>query len=448
MSGECVLVIDDEDTSRFVLTERFRDAGYAVVGAGSGREALSVLRTTDVAVCVLDYRLPDTSGLDLLERIKSEHPATPVVMITAYSSVPTAVEAMKRGAADYAVKPLDVPRLLQTVENMVRSARDDAADYQPRDPLTSLVGSSATIGTLKNLIRKLAASPISTVLLTGESGTGKDLAARCLHMASSRSERPFINITCSALPDALLESELFGHESGAFTSATKQKKGLLELADGGTVFLDEIGEMAPGLQSKLLRFLEERAFRRVGGTRDIHVDVRVVAATNRDLHRAVEAKEFRADLFYRLRVIVVRLPSLRERREDIFALAQHFIDEFNPVLGKSIIGLTPEASECLATADWPGNVRELKHVIEQAVLLCERDHIGMEALDPGVADSGSSTFRLPPQGLVLENLERSLVQQALDVTGWNRVRAAKLLGLNRDQIRYRIEKFGLCRRPD
>jgi DNA-binding NtrC family response regulator len=176
--------------------------------------------------------------------------------------------------------------------------------------------------------------------------------------------------------------------------------------------------------------------------------VRVVAATNRDLHRAVEAKEFRADLFYRLRVIVVRLPSLRERREDIFALAQHFIDEFNPVLGKSIIGLTPEASERLATADWPGNVRELKHVMEQAVLLCERDHIGMEELDPGVADSGSSTFRLPPQGLVLENLERSLVQQALDVTGWNRVRAAKLLGLNRDQIRYRIEKFGLCRRPD
>jgi transcriptional regulator with PAS, ATPase and Fis domain len=297
---------------------------------------------------------------------------------------------------------------------------------------------------VKTLLGRIAGSPASTVLLTGETGTGKDLAAKAVHYNSDRATRPFVNITCSALPEQLLESELFGHERGAFTDARQQKRGLFETADGGTVFLDEIGEMMPGLQSKLLRFLEERTFKRVGGLVDVRVDVRVIAATNRDLEAEVRAGKFREDLFYRLQVMPVSLPPLRERVGDIPLLANYYIDRYNREFRKRVRGVRSEAMAMLEQYRWPGNIRELRNAIERAMLLMDREWLGVEdfsvARAPAVMD-----FRLPPNGVVLEDVERQLLIQALDRAGGNQTHAGHLLGINRDQVRYRMEKFGLAR---
>jgi transcriptional regulator with PAS, ATPase and Fis domain len=298
---------------------------------------------------------------------------------------------------------------------------------------------------LRNLLAKVAKSPASTVLLTGESGTGKDLTAKVLHYNSDRALKPFMNITCSALPETLLESELFGHERGAFTDARQQKRGLLESAHGGTVFLDEIGEMVPALQAKLLRFLEEKSFKRVGGAADIRVDVRVIAATNRNLEDEVKANRFREDLFYRLNVLPVKLPPLRAHVEDVPALVSFYIDAFNREFKKHVRGVSGAAMRALTNYGWPGNIRELRNAVERAMLLAEGD--ALEPVDFPIATSASTdgrhTFELPAAGLNLEEVERSLVTQALERAGWNQSRAATLLGVNRDQIRYRIEKFGL-----
>ena len=300
---------------------------------------------------------------------------------------------------------------------------------------------------LKALLKKIAASPASTVLLTGESGTGKDLAAKVIHYASDRAARPFMNITCSALPETLLESELFGHERGAFTDARQQKRGLFELADGGTVFLDEIGEMVPGLQAKLLRFLEEKTFKRVGGSADIRVDVRVVAATNRNLEDEVKHGQFREDLYYRLNVLPIALPPLRARADDIPRLAHYFVDNYNAEFRKRVRRVAPETMKRLQAYGWPGNIRELRNAIERAMLLAEGDELTDAdfPLATGAAPRSSEGVQLPAHGIDLEQLERSLVVQALERSGWNQTRAATLLGLNRDQIRYRIEKFKLER---
>jgi transcriptional regulator with PAS, ATPase and Fis domain len=302
---------------------------------------------------------------------------------------------------------------------------------------------------VKALLHKIAASPASTVLLVGESGTGKDLAAKVIHYNSSRSSKPFMNITCSALPETLLESELFGHERGAFTGADRQKRGLLETADGGTVFLDEIGEMVPGLQAKILRFLEEKTFKRVGGSVDIHVDVRVIGATNRNLLEEVRQGRFREDLYYRLNVLQVALPPLRDRSDDIPRLVTFYVDAYNQEFKKRIRGVTADAMQRLQRRHWPGNVRELRNAVERAMLLAEGDTL--TAGDVGGGPEGpvrlGERVELPAGGLDLEELERSLVVQALERTSWNQTRAAALLGLNRDQIRYRIEKFQLEKSP-
>jgi two-component system, NtrC family, response regulator AtoC len=311
--------------------------------------------------------------------------------------------------------------------------------------LESIVGESEEMKAVRALLQKIAVSPASTVLLTGESGTGKDLAAKVIHYTSARASRPFMNITCSALPETLLESELFGHERGAFTGADRQKRGLLESADGGTVFLDEIGEMVPLLQAKLLRFLEEKSFKRVGGSQDIKVDVRVIAATNRSLQEEVKKGRFREDLFYRLNVMAVPLPSLRERRGDIPPLISHYIDSFNTEFRKKIRGVPPGVMASLQSYGWPGNVRELRNAVERAMLLAETTELN-ESHFPmlSAADAEMTTgFSLPAGGINLEALERSLVVQALERSHWNQTKAASLLGVNRDQIRYRIEKFGL-----
>src|ERR671912_728023 len=334
MSKSTILVVDDEALIRWSLTERLKTEGYEVREAETGGAALNAL-AEGVDLVLLDYKLPDTDGVTVLRKIKEFDQDILVILLTAYASVDTAVEAMKLGAYHFANKPFNLDEIAATVERAlettrlrreVRQFRTNAA--RPYN-LHSIVGSSTAITALRHLVARVATSPASTVLLTGESGTGKDLIAKVIHYTSDRAARPFMNITCSALPEQLLESELFGHERGAFTDARLQKKGLLEAADGGTVFLDEIGEMTPGLQAKLLRFLEEKTFKRVGGLQDIRVDVRVIAATNRQLEEEVKAGKFREDLFYRLQVMPVVLPPLRERRGDVIRLASYYIDRYN-----------------------------------------------------------------------------------------------------------------------
>jgi DNA-binding NtrC family response regulator len=359
---------------------------------------------------------------------------------------------MKIGAYHFANKPFNLDDISLLVEKALettrlrREVRNLRASQAQPFSIDRIVGESPRMVDLRALLLKVATSPASTVLLTGESGTGKDLAAKVVHYQSQRAHKPFMNITCSALPEQLLESELFGHERGAFTDARQQKRGLLESADGGTVFLDEIGEMVPSLQAKLLRFLEEKTFKRVGGAADIRVDVRVIAATNRDLEAEVQAGRFRSDLFYRLNVVPIQLPPLRAHADDVGSLVRFYIDIFNREFRKNVRGLTPAAPKLLDAHGWPGNIRELRNVVERAMLLTERDTL--DVADFGMLSGRSGApgqFELPPAGVDLEEVERSLVVQALERAGHNQTRAAGLLGLNRDQIRYRIEKFGLAR---
>jgi two-component system, NtrC family, response regulator AtoC len=453
MSSATVLIVDDEDLIRWSLRERLKTEGYQIREAADGKTALQQFQE-GVDLVLLDYRLPDTDGLSVLREMKVLDPDVLVVLLTSFVSVETAVDAMKLGAFHFANKPFNldevaaiVARALETtrLRREVRHLRDNEA--RPYS-LRAIVGESETMDALRQLVAKVAASPASTVLLTGESGTGKDLVAKTIHYSSARASRAFMNITCSALPEHLLESELFGHERGAFTDARGQKRGLLESADGGTVFLDEIGEMVPALQAKLLRVLEEKSFKRVGGAVDIRVDVRVVAATNRNLEDQVAKGAFRSDLYYRLNVLPIRLPPLREHAEDVPDLVKFFVDAFNVEFKKRITGVSAAAAAMLKTYGWPGNVRELRNVVERAMLLAEGSQLDardFSALKEGAA--GGDPFALPAVGVDLEELERSLVTQALRRAGGNQTKAAALLGLNRDQIRYRIEKFGLSVTP-
>ncbi|RIK59725.1 MAG: DNA-binding response regulator [Planctomycetota bacterium] len=450
-----ILIVDDERLIRWSLKARLEQDGCSVSEAESGERAIMALETAPPDLVLLDFKLPDTDGLTLLKKIKQADPDILVIMMTGFSTIETAVEAMKQGAYHYLNKPVNLDELALLVAKALetttlrREVKTLRASQSENFSLDRIIGESPPMKALKDLLRKIAQSPSSTVLVTGESGTGKDLVAKALHHSSSRALGPFMNITCSALPDTLLESELFGHERGAFTDARQQKKGLLEQADGGTVFLDEIGEMSPVLQAKLLRFLEDKAFRRVGGTHDIKPNVRVIAATNRELQDEVARGRFREDLFYRLNVLWVKLPPLRERGQDVALLAKHFCESFGREFRKPMRDISQAALDAMARYPWPGNVRELKNALERAVLLAEDATLDLGDFPQlgSVKSTVRQSFRLPDGGLNFEQLERELVEQALERCNGNQTRAAALLGMNRDQIRYRIEKFGLGKEP-
>ena len=449
MAHETILVIDDEQLIRKTIAHRLTRDGYDVAEAEDGRRALE-RAAAGIDLAILDYRLPDLDGLTVLKELKRLQPDALVILLTAYANVDTAVQAMKLGAYHFANKPFDLDALSALVEQALETTRLRREVRQLRtsasEPysLDRIVGGSSSIQEFKALLARVASSPASTVLLTGESGTGKDLAAKVLHYSSARASKAFVNITCSALPENLLESELFGHERGAFTDARQQKRGLFEQADGGTVFLDEIGEMPAALQAKLLRFLEDKTLRRVGGTSDIKVDVRVIAATNRNLEDEVREGRFREDLFYRLNVLPLRLPALRTHADDIPLLLDFYVDAFNREFKKAVRGASAATVSLLSRHLWPGNVRELRNAVERAMLLTNSDTLQPADFPLAARHETRQTFELPVDGVDLEDLERALVAQALERTGWNQTRAAKLLGLNRDQIHYRIEKYALA----
>ena len=451
MTTAHVLIVDDEDLVRWSLRERLAREGYTIREAGTAAAALEQM-AEEVDLVLLDFRLPDADGLSVLRRIKELSPDTLVILMTAYSTVENAVEAMRLGAYHYVNKPFNLDEVALMVDKALETSRlrrevRTLRTSQGREySFDAIIGASPAMVQAKRLMARVASSPASTVLLTGETGTGKDLAAKVIHYNSERAARPFVNITASALPEQLLESELFGHERGAFTDARQQKRGLVEIGDGGTVFLDEIGEMTPGLQAKLLRFLEEKTFKRVGGLADIRVDVRVVAATNRHLEDEVKAGKFRDDLFYRLQVMPIALPPLRDRTGDIPLLVSYYIDRYNREFRKRVRGASAEAMALLERYGWPGNIRELRNAIERAMLLMDREwlepHDFATLARPA---SGPLLFQLPPAGVVLEDVERQLLVQALERARGNQTHAGQLLGINRDQVRYRIEKFGLVR---
>jgi two-component system, NtrC family, response regulator AtoC len=449
-----ILVVDDEQLIRWSLEQNLHKQGYEVLTAGTGEDALILAREEMPDLMLLDIQLPGMNGIEVLEKVKEFEDDIIVIMVTALGILETAVKAMRLGAFDYINKPFNLDELSIIVKKALetRELRREVAHLRSTQTnkygIDNIIGNSKHIEAVKAMIRKIAQSDASTVLIQGESGTGKELVAKAIHYESARADKPFMAINCAAMPETLLESELMGHEKGSFTDAKTQKKGLFEVADGGTIFLDEIGDMDLGMQAKLLRVLEERSFRRVGGTRDIAVDVRIVSATNKDLLKAIEDKEFRNDLYYRIQVIPIFLPPLRERKDDIMELVTHFIQHYNREFGKSVKGVSKMADKFLAEYSWPGNTRELKNVIERAIILESEETLLLEHLPQeivaktGGSASGSVGFRLPPEGIDIEDVERELIRQALEISEGNQSKAAKKLSLGIDAFRYRMKKFG------
>jgi two-component system response regulator AtoC len=493
VTGSTVLIVDDERTLARAIKAFLTESGYEAEVAGDAEQALRLLETIRPDVVFSDVRLPGMSGIELLRRIRDFDAAIPVIIMTAHGTIEGAVEAVKLGAFDYLKKPVDLEelRLLADRARENSQLRQELSYYRRREAvrdatIAGVIGDSPAIRALLEQARQIAAlEETPPVLITGETGTGKGLVARTIHGASTRAARPFIEVNCTALPATLMESELFGHERGAFTDAKESRMGLFEAAEGGFLFLDEVGDVELSLQGKLLKAVEERTVRRVGGIRDRRIDVRILAATNRDLERDAQRDRFRRDLYFRLAVIILHLPPLRERGSDVLLLAQHYLDRFNVKYGKQVRQIDPRARELLLAYPWPGNVRELSHVIERAVLwsrgaTLDVEHLSLATPAPapqaaaaaaqsgapraatplaadrvassppavapaaaGEAPGGSNGPGLPPPGMDLDGWERAMIEQALRESDGNQTRAAQRLGISRDTLRYRLKKYGL-----
>jgi two-component system NtrC family response regulator len=448
-----VLVVDDEKNYLVVLEDLLEDAGHRVLTASSGAEALEIVRQTPVDTVLSDIKMPGMSGMDLLDHLLGLDADLPVILMTAFAEVDQAVDAMKKGALDHIQKPFDNRDVKRAVErglekrSLIKNIR--FLESELNSLWGSIVGESKAIEDVFSIMRRVADTP-TTVLVTGESGTGKELIARGIHRASSRSTAPFVSINCAAVSESLLESELFGYEKGAFTGATSLKQGKFEFADGGSLFLDEVGEMSLNLQVKLLRVLQEQEFQRVGGNKDIRVDVRIIAATNKDLREEVDAGRFRSDLFFRLNVVSIQVPPLRERRSDIPVLVAHFLAKFETKLGRHIEEVSPEVMSALYSYSWPGNVRELENVIERAMVLCRGQKIVPEDLPPEIRETpeieeGFDNLISWEKSLTdtLDAIEERMIRQALKKAGNVQAQAAKTLGVSRSNLQYKMKKYGL-----
>ncbi|MCA9321288.1 MAG: sigma-54-dependent Fis family transcriptional regulator [Planctomycetes bacterium] len=454
--AETILIIEDEDLIRISLKARLEKEGFRVITAATGEQGLKALDDRYIDLVLLDYKLPDLDGLEILRRIRGLVPGQVTIMMTAYSTIEGVVEAMQQGAYTYVKKPFEFPEMLAHIQRGLETTRlrrevehlRRAAEKGHKAPI--LIGEAPAMKDIEATIQKLNAAGTATALILGESGTGKNVVAKRLHYTSARADAPFMTITCTDFSENLLESELFGHQKGAFTGAASAKPGLFELADGGTIFLDEIGDMPMQLQTKLLRFLEERKFRRVGGTNEISVDVRIVAATNKDLKELIEKGRFREDLYYRLAVVPITIPPLRDRPEDIPDLARLFADQISREFHRDIQGFTPEAEVALKKHGWRGNVRELRNVIERALILGSASRITAQDLPIEIREEAAqlpadpAELVLGPEGLDFESFERSLIVRALQLSKGNQTAAARMLHMTRDQIRYRMEKFGIA----
>jgi DNA-binding NtrC family response regulator len=448
MPKERVLIVDDEANARTALAELLRDEGYAVETAADGFKALPKLEEFAPDVVVTDLKMPGLSGLELMDKVRERDPSCITIVMTAFGAIETAVQAMRQGAADYLTKPVNVEELSLVLKRELERKRLRAEAGQLRERLSerhrisNIIGSSPPMQQVFDTVLQVAPSRAS-VLITGESGTGKELIAAAIHEHSPRSKGPFVKLHCAALAESLLESELFGHERGAFTGAVGRREGRFEQADGGTIFLDEIGEISPATQVKILRFLQEHEFERVGGNQTVKVDVRIVAATNRDLLQRVRDGQFREDLYYRLNVVSIDMPSLRRRPSDIPLLASHFLHKYARENGKTLEGFTDEALAQLAHYDWPGNVRELENAIERAVVVCKKTRVGVEDLTAAIAAAVHRPDGMPAiPGATMDEIERYAILKTLEHTGGSTSRAAEMLGISPRTIQYRLQQYG------
>lgn len=454
MNSSRILVVDDDNAHRGMLKTMLRSWGFTVEEASDGDEAVAQVREKQFDVVLTDVRMARMDGINALKAMLAYNPALPVVIMTAYSSVETAVDALRLGAYDYLVKPLDFDLLKETLEQAIERSRHSVTNRELQRQLSEtsenqeILGNSAAMKSMLSFIGTVAPTE-ATVLITGESGTGKELVARALHQASARASRPMVTVNCAALAENLLESELFGHEKGSFTGADKRRDGRFVQADGGTLFLDEIGEMPLSLQAKLLRALQQGEVQRVGSDTPIHVDVRVLAATNRDLRKEAMEKRFREDLYFRLNVISIEVPALRQRVDDIPILAAYFLQRFSQRNHKVIKGFSPKALDCLIRYPWPGNVRELENAVERAVILClgdlidERDLPANIARIPAVEEKSADASELSLAGMSLDMVEKQAIESTMRRTGDNKSEAARLLGITRATLHNKLRKYGM-----
>jgi len=454
MYCKTVLVVDDEQLIRWSLKKELEKIGFNVFEAGTVSEAENILTSEDADIIILDQRLPDGTGIEFLKRVRSSNDVVQIIMLTAVDTSQTAVQALKLGAFDYITKPINFDELKIVIEKACESSRLKRqvayflSEQEKTGGFYGLLGFSPPMKKVFEQIGKIAQSSNTTVLLTGESGTGKELAARAIHFLSDRKDKQFLPINFSALSENLVESELFGYEKGAFTDARQQKKGLFELTDGGTILLDEIGDATPKVQVKLLRVIEQKTFQRVGGTKDIKVDVRIIAATNQSIEKLVDEGKFRSDLYYRLNVASITMPPLRERGDDIIILAEYFLNEFNKSFHKNFKGFTDETKKLFLNYDWPGNVRELRNVIERAVLMDDGDYIFSHKIELGhlhnldKADQ-AIILNVGEDGKSFDEIEKQILIKTLEKTNYNQSQAARLLKISRDTLRYRMKKHKL-----